>query len=301
MNPNLRGAGYMVGSMAAFTLNDACVKLLAETVPLFQIVFLRGLATTALMLLALRALGRGGIAIPAGDRAKVAWRTVFEVGAMVAFLVALVNMPLANATAILAALPLTVTLAAAVVFGEAVGWRRLSAVSIGLAGVLLIIQPGTDGFNAYSLLALLAVAIITARDMVTRSFSDGVPSIVVATITAAAVTLFGGLASLAEPWAWIGWREAGLILLASVFIIGGYLFSIMVMRVGEVGFTAPFRYSALVFAAVLGLALFGEWPNGPALAGAGIVAATGIYTLWRERLSRRADPARWALRRPAGR
>lgn len=284
---NLAGALTMTASMAAFTLNDACVKLLAETLPLFQIVFLRGLLTTALMVAAVAALGRLSLSIPRGDRRRVALRTVFEVAAMVAFLTALLNMPIANATAILSALPLSVTVAAAVIYREPLGWRRLTAVGTGFLGVMLIVQPGTDGFNAHALFALLAVALITGRDMATRGFSPAVPSMGVAILTAAAVCLFGGVASAFGPWAPVGLREAGLLALAAVFIIGGYLFSVMVMRVGEVGFTAPFRYTSLVFALLLGLVLFGEWPNALALAGGVIVVATGVFTLWRERQLRR--------------
>ncbi|MCU4655177.1 DMT family transporter [Roseibacterium sp. SDUM158016] len=283
LGPNLKGALLMTASMGAFTLNDAFVKLAAQDLPLFQIVFLRGLLTTTMLALLAAAFGQFTFRIPHEDRSRVAWRTLFEITAMVAFLMALVNMPIANATALLSALPLVVTVAATVFLGEPLGWRRMSAVLVGFAGVMLIVQPGTEGFNAWSLSALLAVVIITGRDLVTRRFSPGLPSMAVAVITAAAVAVFGGLLSLTEPWVMPGLREAGFIALAAVFIIGGYLFSIMVMRVGEVGFTAPFRYTSLVFALVLGLAFFGEWPNALALSGAAIVVATGIYTILRER------------------
>lgn len=285
--PNMQGATYMTLSMAAFTLNDACVKMLAGDIPLFQIVFLRGLLTTVLLAATVALFGNLSLRIPPGDRRRVLWRTMFEVGAMVAFLTALVNMPLANATAILAALPLSVTVAAWAIYSEPLGWRRLTAVAVGFVGVVMIVQPGTDGFNAHALFALLAVAIITGRDMVTRSFSDAVPTMGVAVITAAAVCVFGGIASIFEPWAPMGLRDAGILLLSAVFIIGGYVFSVRVMRVGEVGFTAPFRYTSLVFALTLGLLLFGEWPNTLALTGAGIIVASGIYTLLRERALRR--------------
>ena len=94
---------------------------------------------------------------------------------MVMFTLALTNMPIANATAILAALPLAVTLGAAVIFGNPVGWRRLTAIGIGFFGVMLIVQPGTDGFTIWSLLAVLSVVVITARDLFTRAFSPAVP------------------------------------------------------------------------------------------------------------------------------
>ena len=288
-NANLTGALYMSLSMAAFTINDVFVKLAAETVPLFQLVFLRGIVTTALLAVAVHLTGGLRFEIPHGDRGKVAWRTVAEVAAMVAFLTALINMPIANATAILSALPLAVTLGAAVFLRHPVGWRRLSAIGIGFLGVMLIVQPGTDGFNAYALFALLAVVIITGRDLVTRTFSAEVPSMTVAVITAGGVCVFGGVMSIFTPWVALAPREVLLILAASVFIIGGYVFSIMVMRIGEIGFTAPFRFSALIFALILGLLVFGEWPNGLAMTGAVVVVATGLFTLWRERQTHVAD------------
>jgi S-adenosylmethionine uptake transporter len=288
MSPNLRGALLMSASMASFTMNDAFVKLLAADLPLFQTIFLRGVLTTLMMLALAAALGQARFRIPRGDWPPLAGRTLCEIGAAVLFLTALVNMPIANATAILSALPLVVTLAAAMFLGEPLGWRRMSAVAVGFAGVMLIVQPGTDGFTIWSLMALASVFLITGRDLLTRRLSAGVSSLGVAVITAAAVGVFGGVASLGQPWAPVGPREAALLGGASLFIIGGYLFSIMVMRVGEVGVVAPFRYTGIVFALVVGLLFFGEWPNALALAGAGIVVATGVYTILRERRVARA-------------
>lgn len=284
LSPNLKGALYMTLSMAAFTLNDACVKLVAETVPLFQIVALRGLSTTILLAVTVHLTVGLRFSMPRRDRPLVAWRTVAEVGAMVAFLLALTNMAIANATAILSALPLMVTLAAAVLFRDPVGWRRWAAIGVGFVGVMMIVQPGTDGFNEWSLLALLSVAIITARDLLTRAFSPAVPSMSVAVITAGAVGAFGAIVSLFTPWMAMGLYEIALTLAASVFIIGGYVFGIMVMRIGEVGFVSPFRYTSLIFALILGFVIFDEFPNTLALFGVATVMAAGIYTLFRERI-----------------
>lgn len=288
LSPNLKGALYMTLAMAAFTVNDVCVKLLADTVPLFQIVFLRGIATTAMLAVTVHLTTGLRFSMPRRDKPLVALRTVAEVASMVAFLLALTNMAIANASAILAALPLAVTLGAALVFRDPVGWRRWTAICIGFVGVLLIVQPGTEGFNRWSLLALLAVVIITGRDLATRAFSPAVPSMTVAVLTAAAVCAFGGIASAFTPWVALGLREVALLLAASVLIIGGYVFSIMVMRVGDVSAVSPFRYTSLIFALVLGLIVFGEFPNTLALIGAAIVVATGIFTLVRERMVARA-------------
>ena len=289
LSPNLRGALYMTLSMAAFTLNDACVKLVAETVPLFQVIFLRGLGTTILLAIFVQMTTGLRPSWPRRDRPLIAGRTLAEIAAMVTFTLALTNMAIANATAILAALPLVVTLGVALVFGDKVGWRRLSAICIGFVGVLLIVQPGTDGFNIWSLLVLLSVLVITARDLFTRAFSPAVPTMTVAVLTAGAVCLVGGVLSLFTPWVALDLREAALIAAAAVLIIGGYVFGIMVMRVGEVGFVSPFRYTSLIFALILGLVVFDEFPNALALIGGVIVVSTGIFTLLRERMVARAS------------
>lgn len=273
----------MSGSMACFTLNDAFVKLAAQSIPLFQTVFLRGVLTTLLMLIVVRAMGRLSFSIPREDRPRVFWRTAAELGAMVAFTIALVNMPIANISAILAALPLTVTLAAYLFLREPVGWRRMLAILVGFAGVMLIIQPGTEGFSIYSLVAFISVIMVTIRDLVTRRLSEDVPSMSVAVITAGAVAVFGGLLSLGETWVMPDAQTILLIIGASIFIIGGYVFSIMTMRVGDIGAIAPFRYTSLIWALMLGFLVFGDWPNALTMIGGGIVVATGLFTILRER------------------
>ena len=257
--------------------------------PLFQVIFLRGLGTTILLAIFVQMTTGLRPSWPRRDRPLIAGRTLAEIAAMVTFTLALTNMAIANATAILAALPLVVTLGAALVFGDKVGWRRLSAICIGFVGVLLIVQPGTDGFNIWSLLVLLSVLVITARDLFTRAFSPAVPTMTVAVLTAGAVCLVGGVLSLFTPWVALDLREAALIAAAAVLIIGGYVFGIMVMRVGEVGFVSPFRYTSLIFALILGLVVFDEFPNALALIGGVIVVSTGIFTLLRERMVARAS------------
>lgn len=283
---NVKGALLMMASMAAFTLNDACIKYVAQSVPLFQMVFLRSIAATILIALLAWKMGAFARPIPRRDRPLVAIRVVAEVGIFVPFIIALTHMPLANITAILQVVPLTITLAGAVFLGEAVGWRRWAAILVGFLGVMLIVRPGSEGFNAYSLLALLAVAIITVRDFVTRKFSPELPSLQVAVYTAIVVGIVGLIGSLFTPWEPVAAGEWALIFGAAVFILGGYVFSIMVMRVGEISFIAPFRYTALIWGLLLGWLVFGDWPTHLTLIGSAIVVCTGIYSFWREQKRR---------------
>lgn len=163
LSDNVRGALFMSISMAGFALNDAIIKLISAELGLYQIIFLRGIfVTLAVGLLVLR---QGGLFyLPARrDAGIMALRAAGEVGGTLCFLTALFNMPIANATAILQALPLAVTLAAALFLGEKVGWRRYTAITVGFTGVLIIVRPGSEGFNAYALWVVAAVGFIVLQ------------------------------------------------------------------------------------------------------------------------------------------
>jgi S-adenosylmethionine uptake transporter len=273
--------------MAGFTLNDAVIKYLGTALPLFQIVVLRGVLTCLFIFLLARRLGMFHLRFPVQDRVLVLIRCFSEVAVTYFFLNALLHMPLANVTAVLQALPLTVTLGAALFFREPVGWRRMLAIAVGFCGMLLIVRPGAEGFTYHSYFALLAVALITLRDLVTRRMSAQVPSMMVTFATAVMVTIAAGIASLTEPWGPVTLPLAGLILAASVFVLLGYLCSVLVMRVGEVGFVAPFRYSGLIWALALGWVVFGDWPDPVTVLGGGLIVASGLFALARERLAQK--------------
>ena len=180
LSDNMRGAGLMVIAMAAFTFNDTAMKSLAGNVPLFQAIFLRGALTTLWLILLGRAIGGLKFRLSRRDWSTIALRSFCEGAATFLFLTALFNMPIANATAILQSLPLTVALAAALFLGEPLGWRRTIAILVGLLGVLLIVRPGGEGFDVWSLYALAAVGFVTIRDLVVRRLSAEVPSLTVA-------------------------------------------------------------------------------------------------------------------------
>ena len=282
LTDNIRGALIMIGAMCAFTFNDAFMKSLADELPLFQAIFFRGMAAVIFLTILCRLMGQLRFDLPRRDWGLILIRTVGEVGGTYFFLTALFNMPIANVSAILQALPLAVSLAAALFLGEALGWRRLSAICVGFAGVLLIIQPGGEDFSSYSLYALAAVACVTMRDVAVRRMSRRVPSVFVALVAAVGVTCLGGIGSLFIEWvpfsATSGLQLAG----ATCFLIVGYIGSVNAMRFGEIAYVAPFRYTGLLVALVIGAVIFDEWPNVLALCGAVVVVSTGLFTLYRE-------------------
>ncbi|WP_445327160.1 DMT family transporter [Yoonia sp. GPGPB17] len=191
-------------------------------------------------------------------------------------------MPIANVSAILQVLPLSVSLVAALFLGEALGWRRLTAIFVGFIGVMLIIQPGGADFSIYSIYALGAVACVTLRDIAVRRMSRDVPSVFVALIAAVGVTGLGGVGSLFVAWQPFSMTSGLQLAGAMSFLIFGYIASVSAMRFGEIGFVAPFRYTSLLVALVLGVLVFDEWPNTLALIGGAVVVATGLFTLYRE-------------------
>lgn len=284
---NLRGTVLMMLSMAAFTCNDAVMKAVTRSLPLYESVALRGIIVLAMMLLVARMQGGLRLRVPRGDIGPLVLRSAADIVSTVLYLLALRQMALADISAIMQALPLMVTLAAAVCFGERLGWRRLLAIGIGLVGVLLILRPGTGAFDRWSMLAVLSMLLIVLRDIATRSFSARVGSSTVAFYAGATVMLSGFAMAGSEVWRQPSGQEWALLLLSALFLTVGYISAVATMRVGEISFVAPFRYTSLVWAILLGLLVFGEWPDLWTWAGSALVVGAGIYTILRERQLRR--------------
>jgi drug/metabolite transporter (DMT)-like permease len=291
ISSNMRGALFMSLSMAGFTFNDSIVKLLTSDMNVAQVIFLRGAVASVLIYLLARqrrALRPLRILL---DR-WVAIRVVGELGGTLTFLIGLSHIPLANASAILQALPLAVTMGAALFLSEPVGWRRWGAILAGFAGVLIIVRPGLEGFSPYALMIVGTVIFASARDIATRKVNPAIPSLFLSTVTASAVAI-GGFFLL---WPMGGWRplsaaNVGLICLAACLLLVGYQFIIMSMREGEISFIAPFRYTSFIWALLLGMVVFGDYPDIFMITGGAIVIGSGLYTLYRERIKSTAKPA----------
>jgi drug/metabolite transporter (DMT)-like permease len=283
LSDNLRGALFMAIAMAAFTINDMFMKLITQDLPLFQAIALRGALTVAALGALVIITAQGRFTLPRKDGVIVGIRAVAEVAATFTFIAALMHMELANLSAILQSLPLLVTLAAALFFGDRIGWRRMTAIAIGFAGVLIIIRPGTDGFDVWSLVGLASVATVVVRDLSTRQLSRAIPSVTVAFWTSVLLTLSSGALSIGQGWVMPQTATLVMIPAAAIGVIAGYLTIIRAMRVGDIGVVAPYRYTALLWAVVLGWLAFGDLPDFWTLVGSAIVVATGIFTIWRER------------------
>lgn len=275
-------------SMVGFTVNDTFMKAVTQSLPLFQAIALRG--ALAILGLTLVAWGSGAFRHRIGgkDGVLILIRSLADMAATYLFLTALLHMPLANISAIMQSLPLIVTLAAALVFGDKIGWRRLLAILVGFVGVLIIIRPGTDGFDHYALLGLGSVACVVLRDLSVRPMRGHVPSPIIALGAAIAVAAMGWVGTAAEGWQEMTGGEVLKIIGASLFLIVGYITSVTAMRNGDIGVVSPFRYTSLLWAILLGYLVFGNLPDGWTLIGAAIVVGAGIFMLLRERRLRQA-------------
>ncbi|MEC9245005.1 DMT family transporter [Nitratireductor rhodophyticola] len=290
-SPNARGALFMSIAMAGFTVNDGLTKLVAEAMNMAQVMLVRGVMATLVMLLLAwqwKALKKPRAVL----HPMVALRVAGETGATICFLSALAHMPIANLAAVMQALPLAVTLGAAFFLNEPVGWRRWSAIIVGFVGILIIIRPGFDAFNAYSLYGVAAVAFATMRDLTTRKIPSEIPSPMISTVTAASVTIAGAV--LLVPyggWSPMSGADFAILVGATLCIVCGYHFIVLSLRAGELSFIAPFRYTALLWAIGLGIVLFADWPDRVMMTGAFLVVCSGLYTLYREQVVNRTKPA----------
>ena len=291
MTDNIRGALFMVCSMICFAVNDAVIKSLGGVLPIFQTLAVRGGIVVIVLAVMVMRSGWRVQELRRRDKMILLLRVAAEVGAAFFIVTALFNMELANMTAILQILPLTIPLAAFIFLREPLGWRRLLAIFIGFLGMLFIVKPGSDGFNVYSLFCLAAVICVTIRDLTARSLGAKLSSQEMSLFAAIGVFGAASVATMFEPWVTISLTSWAALCGSSLAILLGYLVSVYAIRTGDVSFTAQFRYIGLIAALILGYVFFGEWPDRLALMGAAIIVGTGAFTLYRQQASRRVKSA----------
>lgn len=279
---NLVGALWMIAAMAAFAIEDALVKAVAQLLPVGQILILFGLGGALAFALIAR---RQGQALTAPEVASPAMRIrmLFEITGRLFYVLALALIPLSTATVILQATPLIVVAFAAIILGERVGWRRWVAIALGLAGVLIILRPGTEGFTPLSLLAVIGMLGFAGRDLASRAAPPSLGTAVLGFYGFLALMIAGVIFALwqAEPFRLPDPRAAGLLTGTVLVGIAAYSCLMKAMRTGDVSAVTPFRYTRLLFGAGLGIVLFGEALTPGLLAGSGLIVLSGLFILWR--------------------
>jgi drug/metabolite transporter (DMT)-like permease len=285
---NTRGIIAVLAAMAFFVCSDSVVKLAGETLPVTQIMALRGAMAVALM---------GAVAAASVDLARlhliaqprVLARAAIEAAVAVLFLIALPHLPLADITAIQQVTPIALTVLSALVLKEAVGWRRWLAVLAGFAGVVMVIQPTGQGISPYALSALACAVLVAVRDIVTRRLDPAIPTALVTFTTTTSVCLTGFVGAPLETWVTPDWTVLGYLAASAVLVSLANIFIIRAFRGTEVSVIAPFRYAGVLWAIALGFLIWGHVPNALAITGTAILVASGLYIMHREAMRRRVD------------
>lgn len=287
MSPVARGAALtaiaaMIGSTLFYLLGDTAVKLATETIPVPQIIVIRGVTTVLLVAATAAVAGvlrywRGMFSGP------VLARGGFDAATTLMIANALAHMRIADATAVFNAAPVAGTLMAILFLKERVDGLRWTAILLGFAGVLLVLRPDPSGFDIYSLLAVGAMFTIAAREVVTRRIAPEVPSLIVTLWSALTATMAGVVASFATgDWVPLAYREFGIILLSALFLFGAYHTSVVSLRLGEVSLVGPFRYIIIVWGLVVGYLVWDDVPGVAELSGMGLITVAGLAVFRRE-------------------
>ena len=283
MGDNLRGSLFMIAAMAGFAVEDMFLKAAAQHLPTGEVLMLFGIGGLPAFAALTRRNGQE-IWSSAYLSRPILVRSGFEVTGRLFYTLAFVLTPLTFATAILQATPLVVVAGAALFLGERVGWRRWTAIGVGLAGVLLILRPGLEGFEPLSVLALLGMLGFAGRDLATRAAPPVLSNAQLGICGFAMLTLAGAILAAVEGGLHLpDLPTTGLIAAATVFGVFAYNSLTIAMRTGEVGAVTPWRYTRLVFGIVLGATVFGERPDTLMIAGSVLVVGSGVFALLRAR------------------
>jgi len=289
ISPNLRGIIAIVLATGAFVANDTCMKLALSDAPPFQVLVMRGIAACLWCLPVVYAMGLIR-QLPRAFNPWVVLRSVSEVVAILCFISALGHMPIADVTAIAQIAPLVVLLGMWLFFGEKVGGLRLGLVGLGITGALLVAQPGGETASPFAIFGFFTAVGAAGRDILSRKVPAGTPALVVTFSTLFIVMMSAVLMSfLFETQVPPTFRHGWLMFIAGFFLMCGHAFVFMAYRIAPARVVAPFNYSFMIWAGLSGLLVFGDVPNGLALAGMGLILAAGLAVVLLEGRTRQGQ------------
>jgi drug/metabolite transporter (DMT)-like permease len=277
-------AVLVLATMFAFAVMDGLTKILSQTLPIPQIMWVRNIvfASLVLSMMAAQKMPLRELAV-----SKRPWLQLSRAALLMIesglFMLAFKLMPIGDVHAVNAAAPLMVVALSVPLLGEKVGWRRWSAVLAGFAGVLLIVRPGFAQMQPAVLLALLGAAMWAGYQIMVRICAR-VDRSETTSLWTAVVGL--GLTSLVGPAVWL-WPDAnGWMLLGAIALLGALAHIAFIRALGmtQPSLLQPFNYTLFVWAVVVGYLFFGDIPDAWTFAGAAIIIASGIYAWHRERV-----------------
>ena len=267
--------------MAAFAVEDVFVKAASASLPIAQTLIIFGLGG-ALVFAFITILNGERLFIRDVVSLPMRFRVLFEILGRLFFVLAIALAPLSTATVILQATPIVVVAGAALIFGEKVGWRRWTAIILGLLGVVVIIRPGADSFSMLSVLAVLGMLGFAGRDLASRAAPASLSTSLLGLYGFLSVVVAGLLFSVWEraPFLWPEFSVWLYLSGAIVFGVAAYSSLMKAMRTGEVSAVTPFRYTRLLFGIGFGVLLFDERLDLAMLIGSGLIVVSGLFILW---------------------
>jgi drug/metabolite transporter (DMT)-like permease len=285
---NIRGSIFMTLAMLAFTLEDFTLKKATEFIPLSQLLIICGILGS-LFFISCSRFANEPIFYKDSFNKTLIIRSIFEIMGRIFYALAIAFMPITNAASILQATPLVVVLGAVIFLNEKVGWRRWTALLTGFIGVLMIIQPGTNGFTIFSIFAVLGMIGFAGRDLATRMSPVGMSNYQLGSFGFYMVILAGLILSCFNYfffpektiWGTISFDAWIFVIANAAAGVSAYFCLTIAMRVGDVSFVTPFRYVRVIFAMFFGVVILGEQPNALVIIGSVIVVLSGIYIIIR--------------------
>lgn len=270
----------MVGSMAAFALEDVCIKWVAMTLPISQILVLFGMGG-AILFSCVALINRERILQREIISPPMQLRVLFEIFGRLFFVLAIVLTPLSSATVILQATPVFVVAGAAIFFQERVGLQRWLAIAIGLIGVVVVVRPGSDSFSFLSVLAVIGMLGFAGRDLASRAAPASLGASILGLYGFLSIIVAGILFSMweAKPYVLPDLQTTTLLVGAILIGVVAYAGLMKAMRTGQVSAVTPFRYTRLIFGVALGLLLFGEQPGPLMWMGCLLILSSGLLIL----------------------
>lgn len=280
----------MVIATCSYVINDTLMKLATEGLPPYEVLFLRGCAGLIWGVPLMLVLGYGR-QLPLVFERRVLARNLAETAAILCYVVALANMPIADASALGQITPLLVLLGASILFRERIGGVRMALIGSGFIGAIMVAQPTMQGISIYAVLALANAVLCAVRDIAGRRIAAEVPGMIVAMSAIIVVLIGAGAMHLAtEQWVVPETRHLLLLAGAGLFLIFGHFFIFMAYRVGPTGVVAPFYYFFTFWAVLSGLIVFGQFPNLLAISGIVLVVAAGLTIVVLDERKRRLVP-----------
>ena len=273
----------MVIAMGCLTLTDMLIKIAGQSLPIGQVMITYGIGALVVFWGLLRIKGEPIKYSPLTNPAVI-WRNVGDLIAINGMFLALVYVPLATIGAVIQAVPLLVTAAAALFLGEQVGLRRVSAIFVGFFGTLLIIQPGANAFDITATLVLIAALGMALRDIATKLVRESFSTLLLAfyscflfIFSGSILLLIKGVPSLPD------WGNAAILVAMIIAGCLGFFSMTAAVRLGDISVVIPFRYSRLLFSMSIGILIFGEQVSAMMLIGSALTILSGLY-IWRREI-----------------